>query len=124
MTGLSCLAGIAVLAVCAVAQSLVQMAPPKFANRTNPFEGSEIARSAGAKLFMRECAACHGENAEGRKRAPSLRRPEVSHASPGALFWVLTNGSLCKGMPSFAHLPELQRWQIVIFLRGLSDTRP
>ena len=35
----------------------------------------------------------------------------------GALFWALRNGSLNKGMPSFAHLPNPQRWQIITFLR-------
>ncbi|HTS51094.1 MAG TPA: c-type cytochrome [Bryobacteraceae bacterium] len=116
------LIGIAILAAAAAAQSPVQMAPAKFANRTNPYEGSETASMAGAKLFARECAACHGANGEGLEKAPSLRRPEVSNATPGALFWVLENGSLRNGMPSFAHLPAPQRWQIVTFLRTLSST--
>jgi len=32
---------------------------------------------------------------------------------------VLRNGSLRHGMPSFAHLPEQQRWQIVTYLKSL-----
>jgi mono/diheme cytochrome c family protein len=83
----------------------------------NPLEGSRRASRAGAKLFARDCAACHGTNREGRGRAPSLRQAEVYQAPPGALFWVLRNGSLLHGMPSFAHLPEQQRWQIITFLQ-------
>lgn len=97
---------------------LLQRAPAKAASAGNPLEGDEQARRAGAKLYARECAACHGENREGRGSAPKLARPEVFHAMPGALFWALRNGSLRTGMPSFAHLPEAQRWQIVTFLRG------
>jgi hypothetical protein len=41
-------------------------------------------------------------------------------ASPGTLFWVLRNGSLRRGMPSFAHLPEPARWQIITFLQDRS----
>ena len=42
-------------------------------------------------------------------------------ASPGALFWVLRNGSLKRGMLSFAHLPEAQRWQIITYLKTLKE---
>jgi mono/diheme cytochrome c family protein len=98
--------------------SLVQQAPPRTANMSNPLEGQEQARRAGAKLFARECASCHGENgAGGLGKAPPLRQPEVYEAAPGALFWVLRNGSLQRGMPSFAHLPEPQRWQIITWLK-------
>jgi mono/diheme cytochrome c family protein len=83
----------------------------------NPLQGEEQSRRAGAKLYARECAACHGANREGFGKAPPLNRPEVLQ-SPGALFWVLENGSLHRGMPSFAHLPEPQRWQIITFLVG------
>ena len=121
MNRFSRLAVVVIVAACADAQSPVQLAPPKFARRTNPFEGSETARLAGAKLFARECAACHGAEADGLGKAPPLKSPEVSKASPGALFWALENGSLRHGMPSFAHLPEPQRWQIVTFLRSLNS---
>lgn len=97
--------------------SLVQQAPARTANTPNPLEGNENARRAGAKLYARECAACHGANREGRGSAPALDQPEVYQAVPGTLFWVLRNGSLNRGMPSFAHLPEPQRWQIITFLR-------
>ena len=97
--------------------SVVQQAPAKFTGRGNPLEADEMARRAGAKLYARECAACHGPNREGLGKAPTLDRADIIHAAPGALFWVLTNGSLRHGMPSFAHLPEPQRWQIITWLR-------
>ena len=97
--------------------ALVQSAPAIAAKLQNPLESDEHAPRAGAKLYARECASCHGVNREGRRNAPSLNRPAVQAAAPGTLFWVLRNGSLHRGMPSFAHLPEAQRWQIITYLR-------
>ena len=97
--------------------TLPQQAPERWAARQDPLDGEEGARQAGAKLYARECASCHGVHGEGVRRTPPLKRADIRQAPPGALFWVLENGSLRNGMPSFAHLPEQQRWQIVTFLR-------
>ena len=96
--------------------SLVQQAPPETASIRNPLAGDGRAQRAGAKLYERECAACHGLKREGTGKVPSLNRPGVIAAAPGALFWVLRNGALHRGMPSYAHLPEPQRWQLITFL--------
>jgi mono/diheme cytochrome c family protein len=101
--------------------SPLQQAPAKAANTRNPLEGNERARRAGAKLYARECASCHGPDGSGSGSAPSLNRDDVHQAAPGALFWVLRNGSLRRGMPSFGHMPDTQRWQIIVFLRGWGD---
>ncbi|HEV2198171.1 MAG TPA: c-type cytochrome [Bryobacteraceae bacterium] len=101
----------------------LELAPPKARGMTNPFAGQERARRAGEKLFRRECAECHGVDAAGGGKAPPLKVPVVTNAPPGAIFWVLRNGSLYRGMPSFAHIPEPQRWQIVTYLRSLAAAR-
>ena len=101
--------------------SLLERAPERVA-RDNPYATRPSAARAGAKLFQRECAACHGKAGEGLGTAPPLRSARIAKASPDALFWVLRNGSMRRGMPSFAHLPEPQRWQIIAYLQrnGLS----
>ena len=105
-------------AVVTTAANLVGRVPRTVAHPGNPFQGNETARRAGAKLYARECAACHGAKREGHGKAPALRQMEVYAAPPGVLFWILRNGSLYRGMPSFAHLPEPQRWQIITFLQS------
>ena len=115
------LALICFLACAAAGQSPIQQAPAAVSAKTNPLAGRERAVRAGAKLYQRECASCHGATGEGGLgKAPPLRQVEIYRASPGALFWVLRNGSLAHGMPSFAHLPEPERWQIITWLQ----TRP
>jgi mono/diheme cytochrome c family protein len=97
--------------------SLLQRIPSRLPDRVNPVGSSGDAARAGRKLFSRQCASCHGLMGEGIGKAPPLTSVEVRNASPAALFWVLRNGSMKRGMPSFAHLPEPQRWQIVTYLQ-------
>ena len=106
------------IAAAASSGSLIQRVPVKAAQKENPFEGDEQTKRAGAKLYARECASCHGHNREGGRHAPPLKLAEVENAPSGTLYWVLRNGSLRRGMPSFAHLPEAQRWQIVTYLKA------
>jgi mono/diheme cytochrome c family protein len=77
------------------------------------------AVAAGRKLFTRHCEECHGAEALGGKKAPSLLQEEVQSAEPGVLFWFLTNGNVHRGMPTWSKLPEAQRWQLVKFLKSL-----
>jgi cytochrome c oxidase cbb3-type subunit 2 len=97
-------------------------APEKSRGRRNPFEGNLRAASAGNKLFTQHCAQCHGSNAEGGMRGPSLHNDEVRQAAPGTLFWLLTNGVVRRGMPVWSKLPEPQRWQIVTYLQRQNRT--
>jgi mono/diheme cytochrome c family protein len=94
-------------------------APEKARKRVNPLENDPEAIAAGRLLFEDHCAECHGEKAEGGKKAPSLRAPEVQNSTPGTIFWLLTNGVVRKGMPVWSRLPEPQRWQLVRYLKSL-----
>ena len=96
--------------------------PPKAAVRQNPLESDPESVAAGAKLFEQHCAECHGASGDGGKKGPSLRADEVQQAAPGALFWVLTNGVVRKGMPVWSRLPEPQRWQLVSYVRSLGGS--
>ena len=95
-------------------------APAKARSRKSPQEGNTEAALVGRKLFAQHCAECHGPAAEGGKKAPSLRAEEVQQATPGALFWLLTNGVVRRGMPVWSKLPEPQRWAIVTYIKTLA----
>jgi mono/diheme cytochrome c family protein len=93
--------------------------PDKARNRQNPFDSETNAVAAGAKLFRQNCSTCHGREAMGQQNRPSLHSERVRAATPGELEWLLKNGSMKNGMPSWSRLPEQQRWQIVSFLKSL-----
>ena len=67
-------------------------APAKARERKNPFEGDPQAMAAGGKLFEQHCAECHGMKAGGTRKGPSLLQEEVRQATPGTLFWIVSNG--------------------------------
>jgi mono/diheme cytochrome c family protein len=94
-------------------------APDKAKAKRNPMETNPEAVAAGQNLFEQHCSECHGNDAYGTKKAPSLRADEVQNAPPGAIFWVLTNGVIRRGMPVWSKLPEPQRWQLVTFIKSL-----
>ena len=94
--------------------------PPEAIHRQNPLAGRPKLAAGGRKLFLRHCAECHGEDGQGlKKNAADLQLPVVQKQSDGALFWKITNGNQSRGMPTWSQLPELQRWQLVLFLRTL-----
>jgi len=88
--------------------------------RQNPLPHDESTPKAGQLLYMQHCASCHGNDAGGRGKRPSLRTGRVREATDGELQWLLKNGSLRNGMPSWSSLPEVQRWQLVRYLHSLS----
>ena len=97
----------------------LEKAPAKYRAKANPLLADKDAVAAGRVLFEEHCEECHGGNALGTKKAPSLRVPEVQSAPAGSLFWILTNGIVRKGMPVWSKLPEPQRWQLVSYVQSL-----
>jgi mono/diheme cytochrome c family protein len=97
--------------------------PAKDRARLNPLAADPDAAVAGAKIFAEHCAQCHGEDAEGKTQGkhvrPNLHAGRIQQATPGELFWLLTNGSQKNGMPSWSRLPDAQRWQLISYLKSL-----
>jgi mono/diheme cytochrome c family protein len=123
--------GLAILASCLVGVSLAQnpsyqqdptwQAPADAASRQNPLAAKPETAAGGRKLFLRNCAECHGKQGMGieAKHSADLQLQVVQQHSDGVLFWKITNGNIGRGMPSFSKLPELQRWQLVLYIRTL-----
>ncbi len=94
--------------------------PARDRQKTNPFAGQAEAVQAGRLLYADHCAQCHGKKAEGATNRPSLRSQRLqAEASEGDVHWLLVNGNMRRGMPSWSKLPDQQLWQLVSFLRSL-----
>ena len=96
--------------------------PPFAASLSNPYRGQALAAQAGSKLYAAHCAACHGRSAEGTGNIPALAHGPVQIVADGEVFWFITKGSNSGAMPSWASLPEQQRWQLVTYLKTLLNT--
>lgn len=118
-------AGLACLAIAQSSNPPAEkwQAPAEEAAKPNPEAKNPDAPALGRKLYMRTCVGCHEEDGSGKDTgAANLRSPEVQAQSDGALFWKVSNGNTAAGMPSFASLPETDRWDVVTFLRTLKDS--
>ena len=96
-------------------------APEAVAAKANPLAEKPWAAAGGKKLFLRNCAECHDKDGDGlvKKHSADLQLAVVQQQTDGSLFWKITNGNTGRGMPSFSKLPELERWQLVLYLRTL-----
>ena len=99
--------------------------PAEAATRENPLASKPELAGGGKKLFVRNCVECHGREGTGMesKHSANLHLSVVQQQSEGTLFWKITNGNSKRGMPSFTKVPELQRWQIVLYIRTLKPIK-
>jgi mono/diheme cytochrome c family protein len=108
------------LILCVAADgSWLRHVPQADRRRENPYAGQADAIAAGSKMFADHCAKCHGPDALGRDKRPSLRSDRVQHATDGEIAWLLRNGNLGHGMPSWSDIPEPSRWQIIAYVKSL-----
>jgi mono/diheme cytochrome c family protein len=85
----------------------------------NPYAGQPAVAAAGSRLYATNCGGCHGTGGRGTATSPRLSEGPTQSASDGDVFWFISTGAADSGMPSFAGLPERQRWQIVTYLKSL-----
>jgi mono/diheme cytochrome c family protein len=108
-----------VLLIAASDSSWMSKVPESDRRRVNPYAGNTDAVAAGSRLFADHCAKCHGADALGKKTRPSLRTDRIQQAKDGELFWVLKNGVIAHGMPSWSAIPEPSRWQVIAYVKSL-----
>ena len=100
--------------------SWMKNVPASDHEKVSPYRGQEDAIAAGRRIFLDRCSHCHGEDAEGTKKRPPLKSERVQYqASEGDLHWLLENGNMRKGMPSWSKLPDQQLWQVISYLKSL-----
>lgn len=88
--------------------------------KTNPYGQQQDAILAGRRIYLGHCARCHGEDAQGIRKRPPLKSERVlQQSTEGDLHWLLVNGNMRRGMPSWAKLPDQQLWQVISYIKSL-----
>ncbi|HEY0162258.1 MAG TPA: PQQ-dependent sugar dehydrogenase, partial [Edaphobacter sp.] len=95
-------------------------APASAAATANPHTTPDDVK-AGQGVYQQRCAMCHGATAQGAGNIPALASGPAQSAKPGEIMWYITQGDLSNGMPSWASLPEEQRWQVVSYIKSLGS---
>jgi thiosulfate dehydrogenase len=98
------------------------------ADRPSPVPASDSNLEAGATVYRRNCAVCHGEPGEPASsialgmfpKPPQLFRGKgVTDDPAGETFWKIQNGIRLSGMPGFkGSLTDEQMWQVAGLLRN------
>jgi glucose/arabinose dehydrogenase len=98
-------------------------APASTRTTKNPYEGQGAAAQAGKALYARNCLSCHGKMGKGTGNVPSLVDGRLDSVPSGEVFWFITQGDKDNGMPSWAALPEKQRWQIITYVKAMGASQ-
>jgi mono/diheme cytochrome c family protein len=111
---------VAILAFAAADGTWMKKVSAKEHDRKNPYAGQTDAVAAGRLVFEDHCSKCHGADAQGTSKRPSLRSARVQEeATEGDLHWLLVNGNMGKGMPSWSKLGDPQIWQVITYVKTL-----
>jgi len=82
---------------------------------------STAQSNQGAQRFVEYCAACHGADARGGDKGPSLLSPVSVAASDDDLIRVIHDGT-SQGMPPFAQIGNTNIAAVIHYLRVLQGT--
>jgi thiosulfate dehydrogenase len=98
----------------------------KEAPKSSPIPASDEAYAAGAKIYRRNCAVCHGlpgqdqtaiAKGEFPKPPKLLNGQGVTNDPVGVTYWKVANGIRLTGMPGFnGSLSTEQKWQVSLLL--------
>lgn len=108
-------------------QTVIVPVVPGFAHlQPNPVRPVPAQIAAGRQVFLQNCATCHGVDGKGDGPAAANLNPKPAdltiHAplhTDGDLYWWVTNGISGTAMPVWeSRLTDLQRWQVVTFVKN------
>jgi mono/diheme cytochrome c family protein len=97
----------------------------------NPVATSAESVANGAKIFARNCAACHGKEGKGDGLAGAKLEPKPSNladaewkhgSTDGDIFTVIHDGVKNTGMKAYgSRLTERELWDLVNYVRSLKE---
>ena len=106
--------------------------PREYRRQTVPeaLLASDEARRKGERLFLQNCALCHGERGDGhgirREGLTRLPRDLTSTAwrrstSPRRVFYAIREGLPSTPMPNWKALSEQDAWNMTAYVLSLGD---
>jgi thiosulfate dehydrogenase len=90
-----------------------------------PIDADETALTAGARIYRKDCAICHGlpnqpESAMAKGMYPAVPQlfvHKVTDDPAGQTYWIVANGIRLTGMAAFkGSLSETELWQVSLML--------
>ena len=110
-------------------------APSKYQKKVSPLrnEPRHIKKGkvlAHIKAKPLACKHCHGIAGNGNGSMTISMNPKprnftckqtMKDISDGQLFWIIKNGSKGSAMPSYAYLSDKKIWQLIHYIRSLSN---
>ena len=98
-----------------------------------PIEADEVNLRAGAAVYAKNCASCHGSPDQGSTpiaqgmfpNPPQLFVKMVTKDPEGEIYWKTKNGIRLTGMPAFGKsLSETELWQVSLLLKHANALSP
>ncbi|MFN2459952.1 MAG: cytochrome c [Candidatus Velthaea sp.] len=98
-----------------------------------PFPSSDAAIVAGSKLYLEQCAICHGTATSGLTRLekglyiapPQFAKHGVDDDPEGVTYWKVEHGIRFTAMPAYGKtLTEEQVWDVTYFLKNMPKLPP
>ena len=94
---------------------------------------SDETRARGRSLFMKRCALCHGDRADGngvRRKglsgAPANFQSEDWRAGTNAreVFMIVSDGKRGTSMPAWPTLSDEEKWEVVAYVLSVAEDGP
>ena len=94
--------------------------PPPYTGLQNIFSwDDDSVQTTGRDLYLQFCLGCHGISGDNLEQSDfsAADNPGKLETSPDYYFWVLSEGRMTNGMPSYkSSFSEEQRWQVITYL--------
>ena len=99
---------------------------------SKPWEYSDELSAHGKQVYKNNCAVCHGSDGLGDGPAGKALVPPPRNFKEGkwtvggdrvSLFTTISKGIEGTSMAAFGHLPKIDRWAVVHFIRSITQNK-